>query len=331
MHTTCTRHAYNVFLSDFDCGPAPWLRNIHIFMSARGWFIVSDHWAQWQPRSSLRWEMTCRPWMVEQILALATALPASPLLAATAVRGCVVGPMQLEVRWECGVNMKSHGIPCLSRMYVLSIYCTCFFYIRVLSVLLVGHQSRFGNLVLMMVFGCFLVVLYAWQRGPAIPKGKLALMPGKQEPVWRKCRKSECGKFTVFFWQSLRTHLVWKRWPILAMMDGFNLKNLKAHGPTWFYIIAIFSLQNQECRIIIIRTIFLTLPRFDASSISFKGHGARDPRDPKNPRDPSWGILRANRRLPLLLRSQRFGHHDCIGALRQWVGHGRTVGATAKS
>ena len=58
-----------------------------------------------------------------------------------------------------------------------------FFYIRVLSVLLVGHQSRFGNLVLMMVFGCFLVVLYAWQRGPAIPKGKLALMPGKQEPV----------------------------------------------------------------------------------------------------------------------------------------------------
>lgn len=131
-----------------------------------------------------------------------------------------------------------------------------------------------------------------------------------------------------FFWQSLRTHLVWKRWPILAMMDGFNSKNLKAHGPTWFYIIAIFSLQNQECRIIIIRTIFLTLPRFDASSISFKGHGARDP---KNPRDPSWGILRANRRLPLLLRSQRFGHHDCIGALRQWVGHGRTVGATAKS
>ena len=140
----CIRHAH-VFLSDFDCGPAPWLRNIHIFMSARGWFIVSDHWAQWQPRSSLRWEMTCRPWMVEQILALATALPASPLLAATAVRGCVVGPMQLEVRWECGVNMKSHGIPCLSRMYVLSIYCTCFFYIRVLSVLLVCHQSRFGN------------------------------------------------------------------------------------------------------------------------------------------------------------------------------------------
>ena len=57
------------------------------------------------------------------------------------------------------------------------------FYIRVLSVLLVGHQSRFDNLVLMMVFACFLVVLYAWQRAPAIPKGKFALMPGKQEPV----------------------------------------------------------------------------------------------------------------------------------------------------
>lgn len=88
--------------------------------------------------------------------------------------------MLLEVRWECGVNMKSHGIPCLSRMYVLHciiylLYMVFFTYMYYQCCWwLVGHQSRFDNLVLMMVF----VDVFWWfyMGGSAarqFPKGNL--------------------------------------------------------------------------------------------------------------------------------------------------------------